>query len=357
LHVQFEQCVTSLICSFFLYIEVIKEVKTDGPNLDKLLDVPFEYLEDNCLANALVAAVEYSSLSNIEKLILHGAPCIDKALGESRRLQRHAVTAFLLIIEAAIENDRNFVLKLYGEDLQEMETKIQLTEDDDLSELQRVVCSQTIKTVVPIEMSRRFRASAVREELLLRTDADKDNGIVDWSGLRLMQLEISWLQKVDWVKILTLVKNDFTALPPEMGIYLKQCTKIDLQHNKLREIPSCLLELPSIVDLNLSRNHIVEFPDVPKWSVSLSVLDLSYNSLKSLPTSAVAPNLKSLNISYNQFRSFPQCITTFIELTTLNISHNSKIRVLPSEIHQLENLTSFDFDGIKGLRDPFIVQK
>ena len=66
----------------------------------------------------------------------------------------------------------------------------------------------------------------------------------------------------------------------------------------------------------------------------------------------VAPNLKSLNISYNQFHTFPQCITTFIELTTLNIAHNSMIHALPPEIHQLKNLTSFDFDGIDGLMDP-----
>jgi len=343
------------VCYFFdlfFSIEVIKEVKTDGPNLDKLLDVPLEYLEDNCLENALVAAVRCSTVSNVGKLILRGASCIEEALRESRRLQRHAVTAFLLIIKAAIENDRIFVLKLYGEDLQGVETKIQLTEDDDLSELQRFVCSEAIKTVIPIEMSRRFNTSAVREELLLKTNVNKENGTVDWSLLHLIQLEISWLQRIDWVKILSLSHNDFTFLPLEMGNYFKQCTKIDLDHNKLCEFPASLLEIPSIVDLNLSHNCIVELPDVPKWSVSLSVLDLSYNSLKSLPTCIVAPNLKSLNISYNQFHTFPQCITTFIELTTLNIAHNSMIHALPPEIHQLKNLTSFDFDGIDGLMDP-----
>jgi len=327
-------------------------VTTDGPNLNELLKVPVEHLEEDCLDHALVAAVKNGNLSNIGKLILRGASHIDEALKESRRLQQHAVTATLLIIKAAIENDRNFVLKLYGEDLQGLDTKIQLAEDDDLAELQHIVCSQTIKTVVPIEISRRCSAPAVREELLLRTDVDKDNGTVDWCGLRLMQLEISWLQNIDWVKILSLGHNDFTLLPPVMGSYLKQCTKIDLQQNKLREIPPCLLELPSIVDLNLSRNYIVKIPDVPKWSVSLFVLDLSYNSLKSLPTSTVAPSLKSLNISFNQFQLFPQCITTFVELSTLNISHNPIIHALPSEIHQLKNLTSFDFDGIEGLTDP-----
>jgi len=151
-----------------------------------ILKVPIEHLKEDCMDRVLIAAVKNGNVGNVGKLILCGASHIDEALKESRRLQKHAVTVFLLIIKAAIENDRNLVLKLYGEDLQRLETKIQLSEDDNLAELQRVVCSQTIKTVVPIKMSRRFSASAVREELLLRTDADKDNGTVDWSGLRLM---------------------------------------------------------------------------------------------------------------------------------------------------------------------------
>ena len=337
-----------------IYIEIIKEVVTDGPNLNELLKVPIEQLEVDCIDRALVRAVENGSLSNVGKLILRGASNIDEALRESRRLQKHTVTAMLLLIKAAIENDQNLVLKLYGEDLLGLDTKTQLTEDDDLAELQHIVCSQTIKTVVPIEISRRSSAYAVREELLLRTDVDKENGTVEWQGLRLIQLETSWLQKVDWVKKLSLAHNNFASLPPEMGSYLKQCTKIDLQHNKLREIPPCLLELPSIVDLNVSHNQIVEIPNVLRWSASLSVLDLSYNCLKSLPISAVAPNLKSLNISYNEFNTFPQCVCTFDELTSLNIAHNLLIRAFPSEIHQLKNITSFNFDGIDHLMDPFL---
>jgi len=167
-----------------------------------------------------------------------------------------------------------------------------------------------------------------------------------------MQLEISWLQKVDWVKILTLVKNDFSALPPEMGVYLKQCTKLDLQWNKLCEIPHCLLELPSINYLNLSHNKIVEIPDVPEWSPTLSVLDLSYNHLCNLPNSAVAPNLKNLNISNNQFRTVPHCVCSFLGLTSLNIAYNPKIVALTSELGRLKCLLYLNLDGLNNLCDP-----
>ena len=316
------------------------------------MKTPLNQLEEKCIDHALIAAVESGNHSNVGKLILRGASNIDKALEESRKLRKYAVTAALLIIKAAMENDRILVLKLYAENVQGLDTKIPLTEEDDINELQRVVCNHTIKTVVPIEISRRSSASAVREELLLRTDVDKDSGTVLWFGLRLTQLEISWLRKIHWVKKLRLARNEFTSLPPEMGSYLKQCTKLDLQWNKVREIPHCLLELPSINELNLSHNDIVEIPDVPEWSASLSVLDLSYNRLSSLPNSAVAPTLKNLNISNNQFRTVPHCVCSFIGLTTLNIAYNSEILALPSELGRLKNLLNLNLDGLNDLNDP-----
>ena len=172
----------------------------------------------------------------------------------------------------------------------------------------------------------------MREELLLRTDVDKDSGVVLWFGLRLKQLEISWLRKIYWVKKIRLARNEFSSLPPQMGSYLKQCTKLDLQWNQIHDIPSCLLELPSINELNLSHNDLIDIPDVPEWSASLSVLDLSYNRLSNLPNSAVAPTLKNLNISNNQFRTVPHCVCSFVDLTTLNIANNSEILALSSEL-------------------------
>ena len=335
-----------------LYVtEIIREVRIKGPNLNELLKTPLNLLEDNCINEALLAAVDSGSPSNAGKLILRGAANIDEALAKSRKEKQHAVTAALLIIKAAMENDKILVLKLYGENVNG-DTKIPLTEEDNLAELQAAVATNNIRTVVPIEISRRNNAGAVREELLLRTDVDKESGVVLWFGLRLTQLEISWLRKIYWVKKLRLARNEFSSLPPEMGSYLKQCTKLDLQWNRIREIPQCLLELPSINELNLSHNDLVDIPDVPEWSASLSVLELSYNRLSNLPNSAVAPTLKNLNISNNQFRTVPHCVCSFVGLTTLNIANNSEILSLPSELGRLKNLLNLNLDGLNDLNDP-----
>ena len=330
------------------YFTEITEVKVKGYNFIRLLKTP---IGDTCVNSALLVAANSDDPSNVGKLILYGATNIDIALAKSRQLKHYAVTAVFLIIKAAMENDRNLVQKLYGENVSGY-TKVSLTEEDDLAELQAAVATTNIRTVVPIEISRRNNAGAVREELLLRTDVDKDSGVVLWFGLCLTQLEISWLRKIYWVKQLKLARNELSSLPPEMGSYLKQCTKLDLQWNRIREIPQCLLELPSINELNLSHNDLIDIPDVLEWSASLSVLDLSYNRLSNLPNSAVAPTLKNLNISNNQFRTVPHCVCSFVGLTTLNIAHNSKILALPSELGRLKSLLNLNLDGLNNLNDP-----
>ena len=314
--------------------------------------MPLNLLEKDCLNHALLAAVESGNPANVGKLILRGATNVDEALAESRSSRKHAVTAALLIIKAAMENDKILVLKLYGKNVQGQQTKIPLTPEDNLGELQTALSSSNFKTVIPIELSRRYNAAEVREELLLRKDVDKSSSTVLWFGLCLMQLEISWLRKIYWVQTLKLGRNEFTSVPPEMGTYLKQCMKLDLQWNKLRDIPRSLLELPSIKELNLSHNDLVNIPDVPEWSASLVVLDLSSNRLSNLPNSAVASALKNLNISNNRFHAVPHCVCSFIRLTTLNIANNSEIVALPSELGRLKNLLTLNLDGLNDLNDP-----
>ena len=142
---------------------------------------PLNLLEDDCINTALLVAVETGSPNNSGKLILHGATNIDEALAKSHNEKQYAITAALLIIKAAIKNDRILVLKLYNENVQG-DTTIPLTEADNLEELEAAVNIWTV-LVVPIEISRRNNASAVREELLLRTDVDKDCawfGVMVW---------------------------------------------------------------------------------------------------------------------------------------------------------------------------------
>ena len=92
-------------------------------------------LEKDCLNHALLAAVESGNPANVGKLILRGATNVDVALAKSRSIPQYEVTAALLIIKAAMEDDKILVLKLYGENVQGQRTKIPLTAEDNLKEL------------------------------------------------------------------------------------------------------------------------------------------------------------------------------------------------------------------------------
>ena len=82
--------------------------------------------------------------------------------------------------------------------------------------------SGKVSTVVPIEIARRAQNNNVREELLLRTDVNQEEGSVYWHGLRLLHLDLSWVRKIHWVKRLRLARNGFRVIPNEIGGYLKQ---------------------------------------------------------------------------------------------------------------------------------------
>ena len=128
--------------------------------------------------------------------------------------------------------------------------------------------------------------------------------------------------------------------------------KIDLQSNELSVIPHCLLELPSLGELNLSHNRLTEIPDIPEWSACLTVLDLSHNQLSSLPLKVVAPTIRSLNLSHNNFRTVPLCTCSFITLHSLDLSDNPDILTLPVEMGRLNMLARLYLNNLKDLKEP-----
>ena len=133
-----------------------------------------------------------------------------------------------------------------------------------------------------------------------------------------------------------------------------------MQHNELVTFPSCLLELPSLKELNLSCNKLNQIPYVSNWSRYLSVLDLSENLLENLelPNDILAPSLHTLNLSRNNLIKLPACIGSFTNLRCFDISHNPYILSLPPEMGELSNLEELNVDGLIDLSDPPIkIQK
>ena len=207
-------------CSTPSLSEIIKEVETNGDKLTELLRFNIDQLEPNCLNRALVAAVSNDNHFNVGKLIVKGANNVEECLRKSRDDHKPHARAMLLLVKAAMEGNCSLVLKLFGELVPGMDT--QDYQDDGFQDVQKAAQNGEISTVVPIEIARRNGHTQVREELLLKTDVNMEEGYVYWHGLRLMDLDVSWLRKIYWVKRLRLARNGFRQLPNEMGMYLKQ---------------------------------------------------------------------------------------------------------------------------------------
>ena len=152
---------------------------------------------------------------------MKGAKELQLCLQFAKDEKKPHARAMLLLIIAAQTGDKAIIQKLFGEPAPDLQNK-QDYEDDAFSATQIAVLSGNISTTVPIEIARRYGQSQMREELLMKTDVNQEEGYVYWHGLHLLSLDIAWLRKIAWVKMLRLARNGLKSLPPEMATCLKQ---------------------------------------------------------------------------------------------------------------------------------------
>lgn len=190
--------------------------------MTKLLRKYADKLDDDCLNRCLRAATCNDNDMNISQLVVKGANNLDACLELAQKESKHRARAILLLIKAASSGNRDIVQKLFGEIVDKPENIKDDVMDSGFPDVQKVVLNGVVSTVVPIDIARKHGNSEVREDLLLKTDVNQEEGYVYWHGLRLLQLELSWLRKISWVRKLRLARNGFKILPDNMGHCLKQ---------------------------------------------------------------------------------------------------------------------------------------
>ena len=245
---------------YFCFLEIIKEVETDGDKLTELLRKNTEELEPNCLNRALMAATRNDNHFNIGKLVVKGAKNLEECLEFAQKENKPHARAMLLLIKAASSGNKSIVQRLFGETVDKSDNSKEFT-DPGFPDVQKAVLSGKVSTVVPIEIARRNGHVQVREELLLKTDVNQEEGYVYWHGLRLIQLEVPWLRRINWVKRLRLARNGFKSLPNDMGNYLKQVS----YRSEIHVCFSVHINLPIlklILDANCIFKHSLQFISV-----------------------------------------------------------------------------------------------
>ncbi|XP_039210433.1 leucine-rich repeat serine/threonine-protein kinase 2 isoform X2 [Crotalus tigris] len=135
---------------------------------------------------------------------------------------------------------------------------------------------------------------------------------------------------------LELHHNQLSCIPKQLCETLKCLTYLDLHSNRLKSFPQCLLEMPQIAHLDVSRNEIG--PTLcfnPKVTCpTLKLLNLSYNQLSHIPRDLgdVLIKLEHLILEGNRLSALVGRLG-LKELKSLNISKND-ISYLDTELLQ-----------------------
>ncbi|XP_049326910.1 malignant fibrous histiocytoma-amplified sequence 1 homolog isoform X2 [Astyanax mexicanus] len=114
------------------------------------------------------------------------------------------------------------------------------------------------------------------------------------------------------------------TLPSSLLDKGKDLVKVDLQRNRLRQVNG-IAHLWNLVELNLSRNELVEFPLEIKDLGNLVKLYMNQNSIKIIPEE-IFPSLKKLQflkINTNRLTKLPSDLNRCQSLVYLNLSNNS----------------------------------
>jgi len=89
------------------------------------------------------------------------------------------------------------------------------------------------------------------------------------------------------LKVLVMDRCNIARLP-DWFKELEQLEALSLNGNKLEEVPSCVLLLPRLTDLDLSRNKITRVPEWVGTMQQLNSLYLNDNPLKDVPSEVSA---------------------------------------------------------------------
>ncbi|KAI9752526.1 MAG: hypothetical protein M4579_005602 [Chaenotheca gracillima] len=204
------------------------------------------------------------------------------------------------------------------------------------------------------DLKRQLRARIDQEQIAGSSEAQKEAQFDLASGTTTEQK--GWVLKQG-----TTLDRSSTSLqeltPSDMeSIVERQNTRsVELRHNNLTVIPSCLTMIgASLRTLDLQHNKIAG-DDYLRSQLSLpklQTLDLSRNSITSISTLLdylLAPSLLELNVQCNRVSSIPTLRDAFPRLRVLKASTNEITEVSPLSLDGLEEI---DLQGNQIIRLP-----
>ncbi|KAH0690324.1 hypothetical protein KY290_019901 [Solanum tuberosum] len=187
------------------------------------------------------------------------------------------------------------------------------------------------------------KSSELKEEVneevigILQEASAKSVERVDLSGRQLRMLPEAF-GKIHSLIVLNLSNNQLMVVPDSIAS-LENLEELHLSSNLLESLPDSIGLLCSLKILDVSGNKLVTLPDSICHCRSLVEFDAGFNKLSYLPTNIgyELVNLRRLSLSFNKLRSLP---TSFGEMKSLRLLdvHFNELHGLPLSFGNLTNL-------------------
>ncbi|MBC1294859.1 leucine-rich repeat domain-containing protein, partial [Nostoc sp. UCD122] len=144
---------------------------------------------------------------------------------------------------------------------------------------------------------------------------------------------------------------------PEAIAKLTNLTQLDLNGNRITQIPEVIAKLTNLTQLHLSSNKITQIPEVIAKLTNLTQLHLDGNRITQIPeVIAKLTNLTQLHLDGNRITQIPEVIAKLTNLTQLHLDGN-RITQIPEVIAKLTNLTQLHLDGNRITQIPEMIAK
>lgn len=189
--------------------------------------------------------------------------------------------------------------------------------------------------------------STTPKNVLERIEAAKRerSTTLNLSGLWLTQLPSEILELTNLIE-LNLYNNSLTTIPEDIA-KLKNLIILNLTDNRLNKFPEAILKLTNLSKLYINDNLLSEIPEEIVKLNNLTNLQLVENRLIALPeTIGGLTNLIELICFHNQLTTIPESIGNLTKLTSLHLRTN-KLAVLPESMKKLSILKNLTLDRNK----------
>lgn len=173
-------------------------------------------------------------------------------------------------------------------------------------------------------------------------------GIKNLDGLKELVLEenffgeipVKRLAKADFVKIVSFNKSHEFQIQGDKYESLKFLEVFKANNCGLLTLDASFYQMSGLKEIQLQENKLGELPTGISSMKNLEKLSFYKNEIKSLPDDLFDLNLKVIDLYYNQLEVIPDAIGQMRQLEVLFLAHN-RIYSLPGSIGELTNLEEF----------------